>query len=148
MELGKRTVRAVDAGTQLSRIFEECTSVAALRRRYRQLASAFHPDTPGGNEETFQSVVRAYESRLKTLQAQNPLDVELQDALAELADVLTAIAATVTQKALARTLGENAYRSMTRAARTGYLLVAGMSEKFLKSTNAREGTDGAVQVDW
>lgn len=118
---------ALAAGDQVSHIFEACENSAELRRRYRSLAAAFHPDRAGGNAETFQCVVDAYERRLRILAARDPLDAEIRQALDELGEVLSSL----TERAVANAIGEEAYKSVATAARTGWAMVAGLSRNLL-----------------
>ena len=114
--------------------FAECTDAAALRKRYRGLAGVYHPDVPGGNAETFQRIASEYERRLEVLRASDPLDVEIQEALAELTEALSALAAQTLKSAV----GSQTYSRMEDAARSSWRFLVGLSSTELLEASSSD----------
>jgi hypothetical protein len=50
--------------------FQECLTVNDIRALYRKLARQFHPDLPGGDQETMKMLNAAYEQALKSCHGQ------------------------------------------------------------------------------
>ena len=44
--------------------FADCTTVGAIKTAYRKLAMQWHPDRPGGDNETMKAINLAYEAAL------------------------------------------------------------------------------------
>ena len=128
-ELAAALTEAGSASEALARVFRACETPAALRKRYRELASTYHPDNPGGNAETFHRIVAAYETRLHALSSQDPLNVEIRQAIVDLGEVLAALA----ERAVTRAIGRQAYKQAERAARTGWAMIVGLTRNLLGS---------------
>jgi len=79
--------------------FEECRDAQSLKARFRVLAAVHHPDRPTGDIETFKSVTDAYQRRLRVMSSLQK-DAEIKEALAELAEVVLALALQTIQEVL------------------------------------------------
>ena len=79
--------------------FSGCGSPGELRARYRVLAAELHPDKPEGDLERFRDLTMIYEKRLKRF-SRLKADAELEDALAELAETLQALAIQIVTEAV------------------------------------------------
>ena len=131
MQISDNGVQMSDNGRlqSVSAVFEQCANATALRRRYRGMAQVYHPDVPGGNAETFQIISTAYEKRLQVLRTANPLDTELQEALADLAETLSAVAARTVKEAF----GSDAFAAFEGAARASWNALVGASNDLLEA---------------
>ena len=119
--------------------FAECMDAAALRKRYRGLAGVYHPDAPGGNAETFQRIASEYERRLEVLKASDPLDVEIQEALAELTEALSALAS----QTLKQAVGSQAFSRIEDATRSGWRWLWGATSDLLEASDTTDASDSA-----
>lgn len=56
--------------------FQNVSSIAELRKQYRELLKRYHPDNPGGSVEITQEINREYDALFERL---NREDTESQD---------------------------------------------------------------------
>lgn len=94
--------------------FNACPDAKSARARFRALSKEYHPDAPGGNVETFQRVAQAYEKRLRSTSNSFAIDGELEEALSELAIVLTELA----KRALTKAVGSELFDQVESTVRS------------------------------
>ena len=124
---GRRAVLRLGMVSEANFGFDECADTAALRRRFRVLAAEYHPDSPTGDGDTFRRLVSAYEGKLKKSRSLFKFDKELEEAFAELALVLAALA----QKTIERAVGSDTYKQVTDTVNAGWTYVTGVQQALL-----------------